>query len=136
MPYETWIESLVRTKRCRTYGAVVTYPTLFLIDHKSFAVTENLYFSLLRLRDHRIPRIFWIHDVCIDQTDDLERESQIQFMADIYADASRVVVWPGRTQQDSTQAFDSTFCRREVYTGSFQKPIQKLLRRQWFRRIG
>jgi hypothetical protein len=58
MPYETWIESLVRTKRCRTYGAVVTHPTLFLIDHKSFAVTENLYFALLHLRDHRIPRIF------------------------------------------------------------------------------
>jgi hypothetical protein len=68
-------------------------------------ITVNLYIALQRLRDFAFPRIMWIDAVCIDQQNLQERAIQVQFMATIYAHASRVVVWLGEGKDDSTRIF-------------------------------
>lgn len=60
-------------------------------------LTENLNRALMDLRDS--PEIkdkrFWIDQISINQKDDLERGHQVQSMASIYRNASRVIVYLG-----------------------------------------
>ena len=42
-------------------------PRSISINKQNFAVTENLYAALLRLRDRSLERILWIDAICIDQ---------------------------------------------------------------------
>ncbi|KAM3435406.1 hypothetical protein MY4824_004872 [Beauveria thailandica] len=62
-------------------------------DGGDLFVTRNLYSALLGLRDRALPRILWVDAVCINQDDLEERSRQVQYMAELYARASRVIVW-------------------------------------------
>jgi hypothetical protein len=77
------------------------------IDSRDFEVRENLFQALEQLRNLKganadIP--FWIDAICIDQTNDLEKNEQVRFMKDIYSNALRVVVWMGLPTEDSELA--------------------------------
>lgn len=104
-------------------------------------ITENLYEALLRFRDCSIEQIMWIDAVCINQDNEREKEQQIQFMARIYAQANRVVVWLGETQEDSDQALQAiriaggTNLKISSTDETIQQAIVALLQRPWFRRI-
>lgn len=74
-------------------------------SHGSLPITENLYVALLSLRDRFFPRIIWVDAVCINQDDTDERSKQVQYMAEIYARASRVIVW---LEQASAASLDTT----------------------------
>lgn len=56
---------------------------------------ENLANALRHLRYEKLPRVMWIDAICINQEDEIERGQQVQRMADIYRQASRVIVWLG-----------------------------------------
>ncbi|KAL8852096.1 MAG: hypothetical protein Q9221_003026 [Calogaya cf. arnoldii] len=58
-------------------------------------VTKHLHAALLRLRQSTIPRTVWIDQLCIDQNNLAEKNSQVQQMAEIYQRARRTVVWLG-----------------------------------------
>ncbi|RMJ04826.1 hypothetical protein CDV36_014510 [Fusarium kuroshium] len=49
--------------------------------------------ALKCLRNCSLDRIIWVDAICINQDDAEERGRQVQSMAKIYANASRVVVW-------------------------------------------
>ncbi|KAM3510449.1 hypothetical protein MY11210_005902 [Beauveria gryllotalpidicola] len=66
---------------------------LIHVDDENLYVTRNLYSALLGLRDGALPRILWVDAVCINQDHLEERSRQVQYMAEIYARASRVIVW-------------------------------------------
>jgi hypothetical protein len=109
-------------------------------DDQELAVTQNLYTALLHLRDHEIPRIIWADAVCINQANEEEKEHQIQFMAAIYAKASRVIVWLGEAQDESDRALESIRIAGEKSvepsnTELFEQAILQLLERPWFCRI-
>ncbi|KIW03032.1 uncharacterized protein PV09_05685 [Verruconis gallopava] len=70
------------------------------------SITVNLAKALPYLRYEDKPRVLWIDAVCIDQQNLKERGHQVQLMRDIYGLASRVVVWLGLEDQDSTYALD------------------------------
>ena len=70
-----------------------------------FEVTANLHAALLRLRDRYFDRILWIDAICINQSDDEEKEHQVHSMAKIYGLANRVIVWLGEAGAGSDQAF-------------------------------
>jgi hypothetical protein len=111
-----------------------------LIDNQELRVTENLYKALLRLRDRKITRTIWVDAICINQEDDLEKGLQIQFMAAIFAKASRVIVWLGETKDDSDQALDSIRTADETSAvpsdaEPLEQAVRQLLKRPWFRRI-
>ncbi|KAK7961179.1 hypothetical protein PG988_012393, partial [Apiospora saccharicola] len=88
-------------------------PRVVYIDDTCLAVTENLYMALLRLRNHFLPRIIWADAICIDQSNVIERSNQVQMMVEIYANASRVIIWleettaSGHTCRDGADVGDS-----------------------------
>ena len=73
-----------------------------LIDGKAFPVTASAIDLLVacrrftrRLRNQH--RRVWIDAICIDQSNDVEKSSQIQRMRDIYQRATRVIAYPAET---------------------------------------
>jgi hypothetical protein len=76
--------------------------TLPILCHeKQLLVTENCLTALQQLRFCGISRerALWIDAICIDQTQNAvstaERNRQVELMGEIYAKASRVIVWLG-----------------------------------------
>lgn len=106
-----------------------------------FEVTENLYAALSQLRNHSIERILWADAICINQKDMLEKEHQIQFMAAIYGQANRTLVWLGEAADNSDLIFQEIrHIHGKMSTIAIDKPsLQEsglaLLHRPWFRRI-
>jgi hypothetical protein len=113
---------------------------IFVHGHR-FDVTVNLHAALSHLRNHSIERVLWIDAICINQSDDKEKENQIQIMARIYGQANRVVVWLGGAANDSDLAFEeirSAKGREPDYRppdDNLTSAISFLLQRPWFRRI-
>jgi hypothetical protein len=104
-------------------------------------VTANLYTALLHLRDPRIERILWIDAICINQEDLQERSQQVQYMANIYCKANRVIVWLGEAAADSDQALRDIRLAADESEGASHNEgashhaILTLLQRDWFKRI-
>ncbi|KAK3984330.1 heterokaryon incompatibility protein-domain-containing protein [Cladorrhinum sp. PSN332] len=67
-----------------------------------FRVRKNLYAILQRLRrdDAGSKLVLWIDAICINQSDDDEKTSQVQLMALIYAHCREVLVWLGDCYKD------------------------------------
>jgi hypothetical protein len=109
------------------------------IGKQRFDVTVNLHAALSRLRNHSIERILWIDAIGIDQENQEEKEHQIQFMARIYNQANRVIVWLGETAEDSDLALEEIRVAGEKKSASLNETSQHallaLLQRPWFRRI-
>ena len=123
------------------WGDWVNPESIFIAGHK-LPVTQNLYRALLRLRHHSIERILWVDAVCINQSDILEKEQQIRFMAKIYAQANRVVVWLGEGADNSDLALEEIRVagggKKSSNSSSpemIHKAVLALLQRPWFRRI-
>jgi hypothetical protein len=77
------------------------------LGNQTLAITENLHAALIHLRDRSIERILWIDAICINQDDPEESGRQVQFMAKIYNQAQRVIVWLGVESFDSTRALET-----------------------------
>jgi hypothetical protein len=111
------------------------------IGEHGLHVTEKLHEALSHLRHRSIERIIWVDAVCIDQEKEQEKEQQIQFMAKIYAQANRVVVWLGEAADNSDRALEEIrVAGGKEFTNSsnnemIQQAIIALLNRPWFRRI-
>lgn len=104
-------------------------------------VTSTLHTALVHLRNHSIHRVLWIDAICIDQQNQVEKEHQIQFMATVYSQAYRVLVWLGEAAADSDLVFreiQSDEAKGSV-SASDEERIQlaglALLQRPWFRRV-
>jgi hypothetical protein len=113
---------------------------IFLHEHR-FDVTVNLHAALSRLRNHSMERTLWVDAICINQTKKEEKEDQIQFMAKIYGQANRVLVWVGDAEDDSDLALEAIrVAGGKKSTNSsvdtrLQQAVIALLERPWFRRI-
>ncbi|KAK3684160.1 heterokaryon incompatibility protein-domain-containing protein [Podospora appendiculata] len=66
-----------------------------LCDSRPFYITENLYWSLARLRDSHEPRVIWTDAICINQADNPERNGQVAHMGSIYRNARTVFICMG-----------------------------------------
>ncbi|KAE8317945.1 heterokaryon incompatibility protein-domain-containing protein [Aspergillus transmontanensis] len=122
-------------------------PYSILLDKDCLSVTTNLYAALLHLRDRFIERVIWIDAICINQNDLDERGSQVQFMAEIFAKASCVIVWleeeatsihDDKTSDEGGRALEVIQKAAEGYysTGMDEKKaVLALLERSWFRRV-
>ena len=65
------------------------------IDSCLFRVTTNLHAALRHLRRKDKDRILWIDMICINQSNDDEKNHQVWMMKRIYEGADQVVVWLG-----------------------------------------
>ncbi|KZL76413.1 ankyrin and HET domain protein [Colletotrichum tofieldiae] len=70
------------------------------------AITENLYHCLKRIRLEDRTRLVWADALCINQSDDKEKESQIMLMHDIYVSARRVLAYLGEEADGSKEAIE------------------------------
>ncbi|KAH7346853.1 heterokaryon incompatibility protein-domain-containing protein [Rhexocercosporidium sp. MPI-PUGE-AT-0058] len=75
-----------------------------ICDGKTITVPANLYSFLSRMRVKAANRKFWIDSVCINQSNEKEKSSQVAEMRNIYAKASRTLVWLGAEADQSTLA--------------------------------
>ncbi|KAK4225946.1 ankyrin repeat-containing domain protein [Podospora fimiseda] len=121
----TVLPSLSTSEGCRPYealsyvwGSPLTTKSIRVNGHFNLVVTENLYAALMCLRDQFIQRILWVDAVCINQSEQegalKERSEQVQAMARIYAQASRVLVWLGEVADGSDQALDEICAAAEI----------------------
>ncbi|KAI0419783.1 heterokaryon incompatibility protein-domain-containing protein [Xylaria grammica] len=96
-----------------------------MMNDESFEATENLEKALRNLRSRDTPRVLWVDSMCINQTDNDERSSQVQQMDLIYSNSQRVIVWLGPESEDSSLAMD--VCKRLVP----EYPLNKSEFLQW-----
>jgi Heterokaryon incompatibility protein (HET) len=75
-----------------------------LVDGKWLNVTRDVYELLQDRASSYESRSHWIDCICINQTDDDVKSSQISMMHDIYRQATRVIIWLGLSS-DTVQAF-------------------------------
>ncbi len=133
------------------WGVSETTQSVF-IDKGYLSATTNLHMALKRLRDWSLDRIIWVDAICINHDNKDERGRQIQSMAEIYAKASRVVVWleeatvgSGQVHEgittDSGQALEELRVAadpqrtKSSYGKTNPQAIHSLLQRSWFQRI-
>ncbi|PVH83611.1 hypothetical protein DL98DRAFT_454726, partial [Cadophora sp. DSE1049] len=74
------------------------------IDGVSAPVRDNLYDALLSLRRPCHERVLWVDAICINQSNDKERSSQIPRMGEIYGQADKVFIYIGAKSNNSRQA--------------------------------
>jgi hypothetical protein len=116
-------------------------PRSISINKQYLAITENLHAALLRLRDPFFERIIWVDAVCINQEDLEEQGHQVQLMAKIYSKATRVLIWLGKTADNSDIALERIRIAAEsestnsLNNKTTQHAIFELLQRPWFQRI-
>jgi hypothetical protein len=69
-------------------------------------------------------RVLWIDAICINQTDFVERSSQVSLMRQIYSCASRVVVWLGEGSEMMSKSIELINIIGDRYeTLNWSKPI-------------
>src|ERR1700761_6874632 len=73
-----------------------------IVNNEPFPVGENLYSALLALQNKCVRRL-WIDAICINQRDILERNNQVNRMADIYKNAAQTLVYLGEEQSITVQ---------------------------------
>lgn len=86
-----------------------------------FQVGNNLWWFLhhMRLRNQYVN--FWIDAICIDQSNVMERNHQVQTMRKIYSNAQSVSVWLGKgdASSDSDTAMEHLATRSPYEAGNF-----------------
>lgn len=123
------------------WGSSELTQQMWIDEHTVLPITQNLYEALVHLRHCSLERTLWADAVCIDQSNDREKERQIMIMRRIYAHAQCVIVWLG------PEADDSTFALHTIRDANFEVPLdystaglrfmslRALFSRPWFRRI-
>jgi hypothetical protein len=98
-------------------------------------IASNLHAALLRLRGATEVRILWADAVCIDQTNDPEKNHQVGIMGDIYKATKECIVWLGEPKRQA--AFSATI--GSIGTGNnavadyfAQKPRFRLGSPEWY----
>ncbi|KAF2741727.1 heterokaryon incompatibility, partial [Sporormia fimetaria CBS 119925] len=66
-----------------------------LCQGKLLPITRNCYSAIWHLRKKLGSFFIWVDAVCIDQTNDKEKEQQMALMEKIYANAKNVYIWLG-----------------------------------------
>ena len=72
---------------------------------ESIALTANLATALVQIRNIDRPRTLWIDQICINQDDVDERNTQVALMHRIYSKAENIVIWLGEEEPDDGMAF-------------------------------
>ncbi|KAJ3469897.1 hypothetical protein MRS44_003962 [Fusarium solani] len=80
------------------------------LDNENIPTTTNLFHALERIRLPDRPRLIWVDQLCINQSDDDEKRSQVQLMSRVYKTATRVLVWLGENDTSTPNAAFYLIC--------------------------
>ncbi len=116
-----------------------------IIGGVSLRITENLKVALHGIRGPTRPKNLWIDAICINQSDSEEKTVQVSMMGDIYASATRTIVWLGEKSADSDMAMDFIGSIRQRTLDKLEggndvdsiplRAVAELMRRKWWTRI-
>jgi hypothetical protein len=142
-----------------TWGSGPSPNHTLTLNSTSFPITSNLASFLAHYRtptsSEHLP--LWIDAVCINQSNNAEKSSQISSMAKIYTQAAKTIIWLGAEDEDSPLAFrlirklDAIFdeftigrpriveaMERAAVTrphGRAWQALGKLMERRWWERV-
>ena len=89
-----------------TWSGPVSGSAIIIIGGLPFHITDNLESALRRFRGSTRPKNLWVDAICINQNDSEEKNVQVSLMGDIYASATRTMVWLGEESAESDVAMD------------------------------
>ena len=69
-----------------TWGELLPVETI-RVNGRSMIVRRNCYFALWQLRLHKFDMAVWVDSICIDQSNNNEKSSQVRLMGSVYARA-------------------------------------------------
>lgn len=96
---------------------------LIEIEGTNMEITPNLYRALQALRMKENSRVLWVDSLCINQSDNKDKEIQISMMLEIYMSAQHVVVYLGEPNTGGLALF--SFLNRNVHEeDSVEKSIE------------
>lgn len=78
-----------------------------LLDGRVVDVPESSEEALRNLRLPKKDRTLWIDAICINQSDDEERGSQVALMGEIYRSATRTAIWLGEADDTTELAMEA-----------------------------
>jgi hypothetical protein len=112
------------------------------LNDKTFSIRQNLW-DFFRIAAIEEGTLFWIDQICIDQSNASERSHQVGFMSEIYKRASEVIVWLGPEADDSDEAMKLLLGPQDVLGrllefGNYRReapPLEKLLGRVYWSRL-
>jgi hypothetical protein len=136
----TGLVSEMRFEALSYVWGIFPVPHKIQVDSKPFYVTRNLYAALSELRQPDHDRLLWIDAICINQYDTDEKGDQVQMMRDIYARASRTIVWLGKGTRaiSSTFEFVNEFCNTDIerrtswWQNRNSRPLMKAIQRELY----
>ena len=79
-------------------------PRIIQLNGSAFPISENLWLALHRFRLPENDRKLWVDQICINQSDDLEKSYQVGHMGSIYSQAKQVLLWLGPGSTDTSLA--------------------------------
>jgi hypothetical protein len=88
------------------WGDASNADTDILINGKEVQIRQNLRIALWHLRPKDEERCLWIDAMCIDQSNVLERNHQVELMGKIYSTSKSTIAWLGLPMADSDLAMD------------------------------
>ncbi|KUJ19758.1 heterokaryon incompatibility, partial [Mollisia scopiformis] len=102
----------------------------------SLFITKNLFQALRRFRGTQ-PRFLWADGICINQSDEAEKSSQVSFMSRIYEKGYQTLIWLGEDDEHDGWAMSASATSNLI---SWQELdglhcLSHLFRRPWFSRI-
>jgi hypothetical protein len=72
--------------------------TTILVDGKPLSVTKTLDLALRHLREPKMVIRVWADAICISQSDNIERNVQVQQMGSVYQTAHHTVIFLGESR--------------------------------------
>jgi Heterokaryon incompatibility protein (HET) len=75
-----------------------------ILDGASYPVTPSLHTALKHFRHHLRRRIIWADAICINQSDDAEKNTQVSQMKQIYQSSACILMWVGEAGIDGPLA--------------------------------
>jgi hypothetical protein len=77
-----------------------------MVNNAPFQVTESLEVMLRHIQSDTETQTLWIDQVCIDQENTNEKNSQVPLMKDIYREAIQTIIWLGPAENNSDEVMD------------------------------
>ncbi|KAK5654307.1 hypothetical protein OQA88_7485 [Cercophora sp. LCS_1] len=116
-------------------GDTVRSSQIFLGSHWfALPVTVNCHEALECFRKEDEDVLLWIDAICIDQSNDSERNHQVGMMDSIYAVAQEVLVYIGRCDERSSIALDIFSHQRFTISQRERQNLHEFFQRQYFSR--
>ncbi|KAG8669386.1 hypothetical protein FPOAC2_08715 [Fusarium poae] len=112
----------------RPYDTEADAGTSILLNGQTFEVQPNLYDALIELQASCPQTPIWIDALCINQSDPVERCSQVSVMNQIYGKADRVIVWLGKSFPELEAGINAA---ERIGTESVPHTLQMIQNQYW-----